>query len=84
MWRDTARPARLGPVDGRAVLAILVWMFHMRMWTFYLALGVIVVLWLVERKGFSVMVALRAIGSRLAGRVRPAISQHRWRWRMYR
>lgn len=41
MWCDTARNPRLGPVDARVVFFIFIWIIHMRMWTFKLALAAI-------------------------------------------
>lgn len=41
MWCDTARNPRLGPVDARVTVFILIWIVHMRMWTFKLVLAVI-------------------------------------------
>jgi intracellular multiplication protein IcmT len=66
-WRDSARPARFFLVDYRAAFPLLLFLLHIRLWTFSLALGTMFVFYLLERYGFSVPVFLRLVRSWLAG-----------------
>lgn len=38
MWRDTARPVRIGFLDARAAAGAFVWLLHMSWPTFWLSL----------------------------------------------
>ncbi len=38
-WRATTETPAFGPIDARATLPFLLFMFHMRFWTLYLAAG---------------------------------------------
>ena len=39
MWRDTMLAVRLGPFDARVLVTLLLWLGHMRGWTFIVALA---------------------------------------------
>jgi hypothetical protein len=71
-WRDTMRPARFLVFDGRLVFCLLPFFFHISWMFFYLAIGSMVVFWLLERRGLSVPAAMRRARSWLAGPRRPA------------
>lgn len=66
-WRDSARNARFFMVDARAAFPLFIFLLHIRMWTFILALISIIFFAIIERYGFSVPVFLRFIRSFLAG-----------------
>ncbi|MEO7326551.1 MAG: IcmT/TraK family protein [Dokdonella sp.] len=38
-WRATTEVPSFGPIDARATLPFLIFMFHMRFWSLYLAVG---------------------------------------------
>lgn len=59
-WRDTGRHPRFFFVDARAAWAILLVLFHLRLWTLITACAIILILWVVELFGLSPPVALRA------------------------
>lgn len=67
-WRDTARPTKFWIFDFRAAFPVLLWLLHIRLWTFVVAVVAIIGLSLLERFGFSVVVFLRWFRSALAGR----------------
>lgn len=73
MWRDSGRPIRLGPVDWRAVLPLLLFFLHIRWWTFYTALVAMGVFAILERYGFTVPVALRTARVAISGRLKRAL-----------
>ncbi|MEO8401872.1 MAG: IcmT/TraK family protein [Gammaproteobacteria bacterium] len=66
-WRDSARNVRLWGVDFRACFPLVVFLFHIRIWTFLAALTTTIFFALLERYGFSVAVFLRWLRSYIAG-----------------
>lgn len=59
-------------LDARAILAIGLWALHMREWTFFVALAVMVFLFVAGWFHVSPEVLLRRTRSKLVGRRRPA------------
>jgi intracellular multiplication protein IcmT len=76
-WRDSARNVRLWFIDFRACFPLLFLLFHIRLWTFILAVLAILFFTALERYGFSVAVFLRWFRSYLAGPRK--IAQPWWR-----
>lgn len=68
MWRDTSLTLKFFFVDGRAMLPIIIWGLHMRMWTFFFAITCIIFFALLERKGLSLPVLFRMLRCFFAGR----------------
>ncbi len=66
-WRDTARSARFFFVDYRAAFPLLLFLLHIKLWTFCLAVFAILCLYALERYGYTVPVFLRLVRSSLAG-----------------
>lgn len=66
-WRDSARNVRLWIVDYRACFPLLVLIFHIRLWTFIVAVVTTLFFGLLERYGFTVAVFMRWFRSYLAG-----------------
>jgi hypothetical protein len=73
MWRDSMRPARFGPFDGRSAFFVLLTGLHLATWTVTIAFLAMVLFWLLERKGLRVDSAFRLGRCWLAGRSRPAL-----------
>jgi intracellular multiplication protein IcmT len=71
-WRNTQKPARFFALDARAFAAIFLFLVHARLWTFVLAIVVMLAFWIFERRGLTFEAALRAIRSWILGRRRPA------------
>lgn len=71
-WRDTSRPTRFWIFDFRAAFPLILFLLHIRWWTFYTAVAAIILLSLLERYGFAVNVFLRWLRSTLAGRRKTA------------
>lgn len=67
-WRDSARPAKFFIVDYRAAFPLLLFLLHIRWWSFLLAIVAILFFTLLERYGFTVNVFLRWLRSGLAGK----------------
>jgi intracellular multiplication protein IcmT len=66
-WRDSARSARFFLVDARAAFPLLLFLLHIRWWTFGVAVFAIVFFAIIEHYGFTVPVFLRTVRSFLAG-----------------
>ena len=59
-WRNTQRQVRFFMLDARAFLAILLFLVHARLWTFILAIVVMLIFWIFERRGLTFESSLRA------------------------
>lgn len=66
-WRDTARSPRFFLIDYRAAFPLLLFLLHIRVWSFALAVIAMSFFTLIERYGFTVTVFLRWIRTTLAG-----------------
>lgn len=76
-WRDSSREARFFMVDAMAALPLVVFLLHIKMWTFYLAIATMAFFGILERFNFTVPVFLRWLRSTLAGPVR--VAKPAWR-----
>lgn len=73
-WRDSGRIPRFFGIDARSTFPLLLFLVHIKWWTFIVAVIATILFGLIERYGFSATVFLRMIRSLLAGRrklVRP-------------
>lgn len=77
-WRDSARAARFFFVDARAAFPLLLFLMHMRLWTFILAIVTMVFFAILEKYNFTVVVFGRWLRSFMAG---PNKSAHPW-WKL--
>lgn len=70
-WTQAVRGPHLLwlPIPAYAGLPILMWVMHMRLWTFVLALGVCVALAVAKARGRTVVWIIRRLRSRLRGGV---------------
>ncbi len=66
-WRDSARPVKLWFVDFRATFPLMIFLMHIRLWTFVLAVVTTLFFAMLERFGFTVSVFMRWIRSYVAG-----------------
>jgi intracellular multiplication protein IcmT len=71
-WRNTQKPARFFALDARAFAAIMLFLVHAKLWTFTFAIIVMIIFWLLERRGLTFEAALRALRAWLVGHQRPA------------
>lgn len=76
-WRDTGRSMRFGPVDARVLGLVLFWMYHVKLWTFVAGMVGVIILAVIEWKGYSIPNALRRVSVFLMGTHRPAVSPRR-------
>lgn len=66
-WRDSARSVRFFIWDGKTVFPMLLFLLHIRWWTFIVAVSAVFFFTILNRFGFSVEVFLRGFRSFLAG-----------------
>ena len=69
MWRWASGTPHLGPVDARAGIALLIFFFHMRLWTLGVAFLGLVFFGVLERFGLTLPVAGRVLLRTIAGGV---------------
>lgn len=67
-WRDSARPARFFIVDAQAAFPLLLFLVHIKIWTFVIAVLTMLFFTTLNRFGFSVVVFLRFARAFLAGK----------------
>lgn len=73
MWRDSSRRPRFFGIEVYALFPIMIFLFHIRLWTFVLACVCVFGLFLIERRQIDAVVALRILRSWFTGRVRPVV-----------
>lgn len=72
-WRDSARFPKFFIFDSRAVFPLMVWILHMKVWSFVLAIIAMAFFSLLLRFGFTVSTFLRWLRSTIGGRRKAAI-----------
>ena len=70
LWRDSGRTIRFLGIDGRVVIGLLAFLFHISLWTLGIALFLIIFFAILERMDYTVPNAFRAARSFLAGKKR--------------
>ncbi len=76
-WRDSARTPRFFMVDALAALPLVLFLLHIRFWTFYIAIATVIFFTILERFSFTVPVFMRWARSTIAGKVR--VAKPTWR-----
>ncbi len=71
-WRDVARTPRFYFMDAWSALPILLFLMHMRLWTFILSIVCMSFFIILEKFKFTVPVFFRWLRASLAGSVRSA------------
>ncbi len=69
-WFHSAKPVKFIMVDYRASLFLVLFLLHMRFYTFILLISIFVVLLILEMNKLSVVNALKRLRTILAGKVR--------------
>ncbi len=72
-WRDSARQVKFFVWDAKAAFPFLLFLVHMRWWTFGLAFFAMAFFTILNRFGFSIDVFGRWIRTTLAGRRKMSI-----------
>ena len=66
-WRDSARQVRLWFIDFRGAFPLLIFILHIRLWTFFFAILAMLFFTALERYGFTLNVFLRWMRAYIAG-----------------
>jgi len=83
-WRETARTPRLLFLDARSLIPLFIFLFHVRIWTFGVALIGIALFALLERLGYTLEVLFRLLRVKMVAGYRPATDPNLWRRRCRR
>ena len=78
VWRDSARPVRIGPFDARLAVLVFFLLLKPGLLTLGLLLGASVAFRVAEARGYRLRAALRRVRALLAGR-RRALHLERYR-----
>ncbi len=73
-WRDSARPAKLFMISAYSALPFIIFLLHIRLWTFILAATTTLFFAILEKFGLSIPAFLRWLKVLLAGKHKPAKS----------
>lgn len=83
-WRETARSPRILFLDARSLIPLFMFLFHMRFWTFCVAVVGIALFAVLEQLGYNLEVLFRLLRVKLISGYRPAMTQAPWRKRCRR
>jgi len=72
-WRDSARFPKFFIFDSRAVFPFALWLFHLKLWTFIVAVIAMAFFSLLLRFGFTVAIFSRWMRAKIAGPRKAAI-----------
>ncbi len=72
-WRDSARPAKFFFVDAKAAFPIFLFLIHITVWTFVVAVSIMVFFTILNRFGYGVEVFLRIFRGMFSGSRKMAI-----------
>jgi len=72
-WRDSARPAKFFIFDAKAAFPLLLFLLHIELWTFVVAISAMFFFTILNRFGYSTTVFLRCTRSFFAGKRKVAI-----------
>lgn len=72
-WRDSARSIRFFFFDAQAAFPFVLFLMHIRWWTFILAVLAAIMFTVLNHFGFSIAVFLRFLRSTIAGKRKMAI-----------
>lgn len=67
-WRDSGRTPRFFFIDARSSFPLLLFLVHIKWWTFFVAVGAMLLFGIIEHFGFTTIVFLRMVRSFLAGK----------------
>lgn len=72
-WRDSARSPKFFFVDSRACFPLLLFLLHIRLWTFIVAVIAMLFFGILYRFGFTLSIFFRWVRASLAGKRKMAI-----------
>jgi intracellular multiplication protein IcmT len=72
-WRDSARYPKFFIFDSRAVFPFMLWLLHMKIWTFTVAIVAAIFFSILLRFGFTISIFFRWARAMIAGKRKAAI-----------
>lgn len=78
-WRNSMRPVRFFSFDVKAAIPFAFLLFYFRYSTVILAVTVLVIFWILEKKGLTFDAALRALRTTMFGIKRPGLIAFKYR-----
>jgi intracellular multiplication protein IcmT len=72
-WRDSARSVKFFFIDGAAAFPLLLFIVHIRLWTFIFAILAMLFLTALNHYGFSIPIFFRLVRNFAAGKRRLVI-----------
>lgn len=72
-WRDSARAAKLFIIDASVAFPLFLFLVHIKLWTFVIAISCMLFFTVLGRYGYSINVFLRIVRSFFAGARKTAI-----------
>jgi intracellular multiplication protein IcmT len=66
-WRDSARNAKFFFIDANAAFPLILFLIHIKLWTFILAVVIMTFFTLLGHYGYTTWVFLRILKNTLAG-----------------
>lgn len=81
-WRETGRQVKVGPLDGRLMIFVVILPMFPSMYLLMLTIAAMLFFYALEYVGYTMPNALRKIHTVIAGKKRAAI--HYWRQNKFR
>lgn len=82
-WYGSAMPFMLGPLDGYAIFPIILFLFHIQVWTAGVLVAFLILLIFLGRSGYTLPILFKIIKTTIGGRTVsriPKMGHHRiWR-----
>jgi intracellular multiplication protein IcmT len=78
-WRNSMKPVRFFALDARVAVFFMLFLVHMRLFTFGLFWVMCFLFWILERKGLTFDAAIRSARTWILGANRPGLLWHRKR-----
>lgn len=82
IYRDTGRTVKVGPLDGRLMIFVILLALFPSMLLFYLWIASMAFFWYLDYKGYTLPNAVRRIKVLIAGKKR--FATHYWRQKKFR
>lgn len=78
-WRNSMRPVRFFNFDVKAAIPLFFLLFYFRLVTIVIAILVLILFWILEKRGLTFDAAMRSLRLFLFGDTRPALIAFKYR-----
>lgn len=76
-WRNIGRQLRFYSLDGRSIFLIIFFLYSWSYVTFWILIFGFILLWLIERRGYTLPNAWRKVKAWIGGPHRPSVTPRR-------